>query len=128
MSSRRVFEPRADDVGAARHFAKAVVESWGVSSDDIEIVVGELAANAQRHAGSCFGVSLDQMSGAVLIEVTDASPQLPRLLSTPPSRTAGRGLVMVDRLARSWGVRNDLEGGKIVWAEIAMSADRLDEV
>jgi hypothetical protein len=98
----------------------------GILVDDAVLVVDELASNAHVHARgprSCRLILIDQ-DRCVRIEVDDASPAQPRLRN--PDRTGGRGLVLVDRLASSWGVRNHGDGDpnravrKTVWAEVAL--------
>jgi hypothetical protein len=91
----------------------------GILVDDAVLVVDELASNAHVHARgprSCRLILIDQ-DRCVRIEVDDASPAQPRLRN--PDRTGGRGLVLVDRLASSWGVRNH-GAHKTVWAELAL--------
>jgi anti-sigma regulatory factor (Ser/Thr protein kinase) len=107
-----------DEVSAARHFAEGVAQSWGVPADDIVLVVGELAANSYRHARGGFRVSLGNENGVLLVEVTDASPQVPQVLTPSPDARSGRGLVIVERIARSWGTRPTSDGGKTVWVEL----------
>lgn len=108
---------------AARHFAAAEAAGWGVDHQDLEVVVGELVANAYRHAGTRFTVSLCYSDQMLTVEVSDGSRGLP--LPGPPlgpdeeSRTlaTGRGLLIVETLVSAWGTRS-APGGKIVWAEL----------
>ena len=51
------------------------------------------------------------------IEVDDTAPEQPRIRT--PDRTGGRGLVLVDRLASSWGVQHHAQH-KTVWAELQL--------
>jgi anti-sigma regulatory factor (Ser/Thr protein kinase) len=115
----RAFDARVAEVGAARAFAGAVAAEWGVTPVDLILVVGELATNAVCHARSPFAVSLLHSDGAVTVEVTDTSPTLPWLGTPDPQATSGRGLLIVDRVARAWGAR-PMPGGKTVWAELAL--------
>jgi anti-sigma regulatory factor (Ser/Thr protein kinase) len=115
----RVFTPTVEEVSRARSFARDLLSDWGIEADDVILVVSELAANAIRHADSEFEVSLRNAGDAIVVEVTDSAASLPVLLTAPPTLMAGRGLLIVDQLARSWGVRRTPEGGKTVWAEIA---------
>ena len=121
--ARREFEPRSEDVRAARHFAAAQAAGWGLDPSDLEIVVAELAANAFRHAGTRFTVSLCYVDNSLTVEVADGSRSLPvpgpdRSAQVDPlAWTSGRGLLMVDTLVLAWGVRA-VRTGKIVWAEL----------
>lgn len=117
-ATMREFRPAVEEVREARHFAEAAVEEWGICADAAVLIVGELAANSQRHARSWFSVLLDYVEGVLLIEVTDASPVVPQILATPSNARTGRGLVIVERIARSWGTRLTSFGGKTVWVEL----------
>lgn len=89
----------------------------GVVVDDALLVADELASNAHRHGMAprvCRLVLLDQ-GRCLRIEVDDASPYQP--LIRTPDRSGGRGLVLVDRLASSWGVQHHGQH-KTVWAEL----------
>lgn len=111
------FEPRAELVGAARRFAMGEAQRWGFQPDAVGLVVGELAANAVLHARSPFVVSLSCRRRRILVEVADANPRLPVLAAVPLDASSGRGLAMVEQVARAWGVRPHPEG-KVVWAEM----------
>jgi two-component sensor histidine kinase len=91
----------------------------GIMVDDTVLVADELISNAHQHGRgprSCRLALIDQ-GRCVRIEVDDASPAQPA--QRTPDRTGGRGLILVDRLASSWGVRNH-PGHKTVWAELAL--------
>jgi hypothetical protein len=91
----------------------------GILVDDAVLVADELISNAHRHGRgprSCRLVLIDQ-NRCVRVEVDDTSSEQPRLRT--PDRTGGRGLVLVDRLATAWGVRNHADH-KTVWAEVAL--------
>jgi signal transduction histidine kinase len=114
----QAFEPKAEEVKAARRIATDAADQWDIDSGAIESIVGELAANAVLHARSRFTVSLDHRGDRVLIEVADANPRLPTVASVPTGALSGRGLMIVERLSRAWGVRVDPGEGKVVWAEV----------
>lgn len=91
----------------------------GILVDDAVLVADELVSNAQRHGRAprrCRLALIDQ-GRCVRVEVDDSSPAQPRLRT--PDRSGGRGLVLVDRLSSSWGVRNHADH-KTVWAELAL--------
>ncbi len=98
IRTERSFDSSVQQVRAARLFAQDVVADWGLDPDDAVLVVGELAANAQRHGRSEFNVSLDHVDGALLVEVSDASPEV-AMIDTLPEARRRRGLVIVDRVA-----------------------------
>ena len=53
-----------------------------------------------------------------LIAVRDASPRLLRPVAPDLEADGGRGLWLVEQLARAWGVRPAPDGGKIVWCAL----------
>lgn len=113
----REFDPDPGQVAAVRRFVREVAASWGVEAGDLELVVGELAANAVLHARSSYLVTLCQEAQWVLVEVADHNARLPSSTEVPTRSLSGRGLTIVDRLSRSWGVRPEADG-KVVWAEL----------
>lgn len=119
----REFTPEPGEVGAARRFARTVAGEWSVDADGVELVVGELAANAVLHARSSYSVTLCRDGDWVLVEVADHNARLPISATVPAQALSGRGLTIVDRLARTWGVRPE-SGGKVVWAELPASPVR----
>jgi anti-sigma regulatory factor (Ser/Thr protein kinase) len=99
----------------------------GVVGDAV-LVVSELLSNAIRHArplpGSNLLLSWDLTDGAVEIAVTDGGAATrPMTAQATVSSLGGRGLDIIDYLARSWGVRTD-DTGLTVWAVMAVPADR----
>jgi hypothetical protein len=51
--------------------------------------------------------------------VRDGSPVQPRVHAFAPTSATGRGLLLLDRLAKRWGVEADpVTGGKVVWFEV----------
>lgn len=110
--------------GEARQARKVITRAltgWGLPHlTRAAVMVGhELVANALRHGMPPAALRLLRRDGAVLIEVGDGSLELPRIAEIDnETSTSGRGMFIVSRLARSWGVR-PLPTGKVVWAELA---------
>ncbi|MFE9972777.1 ATP-binding protein [Streptomyces hirsutus] len=114
----------------ARLLAAHQLTEWGhphgtEAHDTAVLVVAELASNAVLHGrvpGRDFtlSLSLDDSRGVVQIEVTDTHTAQPARLAPGPDEDGGRGLVLVDALAVSWGVSDRLGPGKTVWAECAL--------
>lgn len=84
--------------------------------DDVELAVGELVANALRHAGLPAEVVLHVATRRVRVEVRDRNPLSPVPGRRGTESMTGRGLRLVQAVARAWGVDRH-EGGKAVWAE-----------
>jgi len=109
----------AADLNAAGIYAGAV--------GDAVLVVSELLSNAIRHArplpGSNVQVAWALDDDAVEVEVSDGGAATRPTLAQPTvSSLGGRGLDIVEYLARTWGVRSDA-GGLTVWAVLAAPAD-----
>ncbi|MFE7773696.1 ATP-binding protein [Streptomyces sp. NPDC057445] len=88
-------------------------------SEDVLMVVSELVTNACLHAEGPQELVLHCTAERLRIEVSDPSPVPPRPRPhADPAKPGGHGLVVLGRLARSWG--SEPRGtGKTVWAEIA---------
>ena len=119
IREHRVFPAAADAPGWARRFLTDVLRRAGRAPlcDDAAVVVTELATNAVRHARSRFSVTLSSRGDTVRVAVTDTSSDAPAPRRQGQLDTSGRGLVLVDGLARRWGAAM-AGGGKVVWAEL----------
>lgn len=112
--------------GKVRHSLVADLRRLGFSRervDDAALLVSELVGNAVRYArplpGGVIQVSWSYDRNCLAVRVTDGgSLDAPHMRRAGPSDTRGRGLAIVDALARSWGVdnRNDVS---TVWVELA---------
>lgn len=116
------FDCSAGSARSARLFVDSVLSNWGLDPTAGLLATSELAANAILRANSDFRVALTRSDGAYVIAVTDRSPELPVPVMPERSAPQGRGLQIVDRLSRRWGVVLNADGGKTVWAEIAAGA------
>ena len=114
-----VFLPVAESVVAARNFVAGVLERWGEEqvSWDAALVTTELATNAAIGGRSPFRVAIDRGGGVVRIAVEDVAPGQPQRRNATPDDSHGRGVHIVESLARRWGCDRFGEG-KIVWAEL----------
>lgn len=106
--------------GRARETVRGVMTGWGLGdeADTATLLVSELVTNAVRHAGTPLGISLLLTDDCVRVAVTDGVGSVwPHLAEPDLEAEGGRGLWLVDRLARSWGVSTE-EDGKAVWFEL----------
>jgi anti-sigma regulatory factor (Ser/Thr protein kinase) len=83
--------------------------------EDALVVISELVQNVSQHTSSDGELVVSVAGGDVLIEVHDDDPQLPRPRQPDEHRIGGRGLLLVGRMAETWGVRTR-GTGKTVWA------------
>ncbi|OQR61784.1 serine/threonine protein phosphatase [Streptomyces maremycinicus] len=114
-------EPEDAAPGRARRLARRALSRWGMEdmTDSVELLVSEVVTNAVRYASR--PVTLRLLRTDVLrCEVGDDVPQLPRLRQARATDEGGRGLYLVNRLARRWGATR-LSTGKVVWFELNRS-------
>ncbi|MEU8978166.1 ATP-binding protein [Streptomyces sp. NPDC048309] len=111
----------------ARRLVANRMDVWGFAydsevSENVTLVVAELAANAVRHGrvrGRDFRVRLLWREGVVRVEVAEGRTDRLPVLQEPSDGEGGRGLLLVAGLAERWGV-DPRPGGayKVVWAEV----------
>ncbi|MEU4568051.1 ATP-binding protein [Micromonospora sp. NPDC023956] len=108
-------------VGAARQARELVAAScarWGLP-DLIEpgmIAVTEMVNNVVAHARTPMTVRLAPGHRVLRLGVRDHSPRAPHYTGPAPlTSTGGRGLLLIDTVARRWGC-TPLPEGKLVWA------------
>lgn len=83
-----------------------------------ELLLSELVTNALVHTGDGAVVAVSVEPQKLRVEVRDFVPGMP--LSHVPNAddgTHGRGLVLVESLADSWGISAHALG-KVVWFEL----------
>ena len=86
----------------------------------LDLVISELDANAVRHARTQYRVEIALEGSTVVVGVQDGSPALPQKRTPRPGDGGGRGLLIIESIARRWGVRPIDGDGKTVWAELAL--------
>ncbi|MET8562281.1 ATP-binding protein [Streptomyces flaveolus] len=118
----------------ARRLTSTALATWGHPHDGdlshtAQLIVAELAANAVTHGrvpGRDFELRLALLPAedTLRIEVSDArGDRALRFLDGRLEDENGRGLVVVQVLAKLWGV-SERDVGKTVWAELALSGGR----
>ena len=106
--------------GEARRFVTEALDGWGLDdvSEIVALLVSELVTNAIVHARSEVDVAVHLTADAARVEVSDRSPKVPVVRDAEDQDESGRGLAIVQSLARTWGVRPGPEGGKTIWFEV----------
>lgn len=86
-------------------------------ANDTMLIADETAANGVRHARTPLRVELRRSGERVVLEVTDSSPEEPRLSVSELGEFGHRGVFLVDAIATRWGTRW-IDGGEAVGAEV----------
>jgi anti-sigma regulatory factor (Ser/Thr protein kinase) len=93
--------------------------------DDLEVVVSELLGNSVRHAAPVAGgvvlLTWRVADDEIVVRVTDGGGGrgvTPR--HAGPMADSGRGLQIVERLTRVWGVSEHAGGLRSVWAAMSL--------
>ncbi|WP_028936903.1 SpoIIE family protein phosphatase [Pseudonocardia spinosispora] len=124
--------PNAASSGRARAMLRREMSNASLSADGddeladtVLLLASELCDNATLHAGTEFEVELSIRPDEIMVAVTDhgAGP-LELHLSRPRPKfgraaSHGRGLMLVEQLATSWGTRHDRDGTHRIWFSIA---------
>lgn len=122
MSWRWELRGNRESVRTAREVVRGLLsDPTRRSEPDLLLVVSELVTNAIVHTAGPVQLSLSLTDGRARVEVGDPSPDPPVKRSPDRRAGSGRGIVIVDRLARSWGWSPRPEGGKVVWCEVDLA-------
>jgi len=124
----------------ARRFVRETCQTWRLLLNDrdgakaraaaaelverAELLASELVTNALIHARTDVRLRLSLRDRRLHIGVHDGGRRLLRLLHGDAEAEAGRGLLLVERLSRAWGVYRPPEGGKVVWCVLSLEADK----
>jgi histidine kinase-like protein len=121
----------------ARLFVRNALIRWRLLfvAENAELVVSELVTNAVCATGmtdtplsypkladvAVLTVRLSVIESYLRIEVWDSSPELPRRQMNDLESEHGRGLLLVEALARRCGaLPAPDQSGKVVWADLAL--------
>jgi two-component sensor histidine kinase len=116
-----VVKRRLEAVAEARRFVRLALDSWGMDDYVPCLVASELVTNAIRYGSTADDDVTLRLNladdGALWLEVQDSTSDLPRIRKGDLSSESGRGLFVIDALARHWGVRPLADStGKVVFA------------
>ena len=119
-ASRTVRVPwSASSVSLVRRTLVQDLRSRGVATvtvDESEIVVSELVSNACRHGSGRIELRVHSDADGVEASVHDEGVAQTIASPVPRPERGGWGLLLVDRLADSWGVE---DGASRVWFTVA---------
>ncbi len=108
-------------VRRARAFVRAQCEAARTDPALCELatlLTSEVVTNAITHGRSEARLRAFVLSEAVRVEIGDDNARHPQRAERNDQALDGRGLDIVELLARDWGV-HDESGGKVVWFEVS---------
>ncbi|ACY98600.1 MULTISPECIES: ATP-binding protein [Thermomonospora] len=114
---RRAFKGEPAELAKVRSFATAALRGCSVL-DDAVLLIDEVTANAIVHTRSAtIEVALRHVGDVVRGEVHDAGSDTVPAPRPDSDGESGRGLLIVDLLAKQWGTRRTA-AGRLVWFEL----------
>ncbi|MFH0175954.1 ATP-binding protein [Streptomyces cacaoi] len=111
-------------VPETRRALRELLRGWGRPgrSETAELLTSELVTNALVHTDDDAVLTATVSPSGLRVEVRDSAAHRPRpRVPSADEATHGRGLVLVESLADTWGVRAQ-GGGKVVWFELGAGA------
>ncbi|MFI6417712.1 ATP-binding protein [Streptomyces sp. NPDC050842] len=121
------FEAAPGEFRLLRRAVRSTLGQWGAlnATDEVELVVTELATNVMKHVGQGAPATLvlEPRGGRLRVELHDKSPVLPKPGGVAGcEEECGRGLHLLASMSADWGTL--LTGtGKAVWCELSLDAD-----
>jgi anti-sigma regulatory factor (Ser/Thr protein kinase) len=117
-----LLSPQPVTVTRARGLVRQTLAGWNLSAlaEVAELLATELITNAIRYSTRPIELRL-LCTRTLLCEVRDDDHYLPILREAGGLDENGRGLFLVSRLARRWGVSRTTHG-KVVWFELDLGA------
>ncbi|MGW5613804.1 ATP-binding protein [Streptomyces sp. NPDC003877] len=120
------FEAAPAEVRLLRKAATRQLSRWGASlvSDEVELLVTELATNVVKHVGEGASATLilERSGKRLRLEVHDKSSVVPTVRAAGWGDECGRGLHLIEMMALDWGAVVTA-AGKAVWCEIELASE-----
>ncbi len=107
-------------VPQARRVLRECLDLTGLPDDTrctAELLVSELVTNAVKYGRPPVWLLVELRPGLVHASVTDTSTTLPQRREADPDAEGGRGLLVLDALAGSWGAVS-VGSGKYLWFDL----------
>ena len=105
----------------ARRFVVSTLDEWGLThlADDVALLVSELVTNVVRHTDTGSMMRLTRAARHLRCSVIDTGGGLPHRRHPTPTDQSGRGLLLVETIASSWG-STATAGRTEVWFEVLL--------
>ncbi|MFF8956821.1 ATP-binding protein [Streptomyces sp. NPDC014894] len=120
------FPPQAECVARVRHLAAGILYRNGLTDPDlldtVQLLVSEIVTNAITHGGGgevSFALECDPPR-EIRIEVDDHGRGTPTVRHPGPEAESGRGMALVELLARSWGRKGSCTWCTVPTQEVAV--------
>jgi LuxR family transcriptional regulator, maltose regulon positive regulatory protein len=122
LYEQRTLEPVAAAARVGREFAREVCGRWGLGglADPAALLASELVALAVTRAGTPLELRVELLDAQLHVAVKDQDPDLVRFLAAREETDRRLSLLIVDRVATTWGVRQNGAGGKTAWCALAL--------
>ena len=107
---------------ARLHLHRHVAHLPASTFDDALVLTSELVTNAVQHGQPEIILSIKFNPLGITVTVSDTCPRLPPAtpVTPPPSSAHGRGLLIINSLATSWGISaGPDQAGKSIWFHLA---------
>jgi anti-sigma regulatory factor (Ser/Thr protein kinase) len=118
---------RTESIAHGRWFVDAASRSWAVAPEvaaDAVLATSECVTNAVLHGAPPVRVAVIPGEQVLRVEVQDGFPvPLPAPKMPSPTEPGGRGLVIIDAVARAWGAA-EAPHGKCVWFEVETTVEQ----
>ena len=115
------FPASGEQIASARAFLNAHLKDHPARHTAV-LLATEIATNAVRHSGTrFFGLSATRIAGGCLriVVIDEGRAGIPHLQDKSADAESGRGMTIVDTLAKRWGVVRRPGVGVAVWFECA---------
>jgi anti-sigma regulatory factor (Ser/Thr protein kinase) len=121
---RASFPGTPASAGRARAFVASALAAAGRQevTDVVVLLASELVTNAVLHSGTVIEVVVRVLPDRLAVEVHDQTAGEPARRHYSATSGTGRGLVLVEELARDWGTVLTASG-KFVWFELALTGE-----
>ena len=128
LRERLALGPVPTAARASRAFVREVCGRWGLQelAGSAALLASELVTIAVVHARTALELRVELFGHWLQVTVHDHDPNLLRLLAANYEADRGLGLLIVDRVATAWGVRQDGTGGKTVWCTLELPSQEAD--
>jgi LuxR family maltose regulon positive regulatory protein len=130
LRERLALDPVPTAADAGRAFVGEVCGHWGLQglAGPAALLASELVTNAVVHARTALELRVELRGPRLHVAVKDQDPDLGRLLAANDGTEQGLGLRIVDRIATTWGVRQNRTGGKTVWSALDLPPEEAEMV